>query len=362
MKKALIGGLIGVCLAGAAAAQDAPAPTVRPSSPNIRDLQIRGRVQAQAAFVSAKNDDVTRDWSTFEVRRVRMGLRGTLFQNVRAQLEATLVPGSSLSMRSAFIEWREHAPAYVMLGFDKPRFGHEENTSSAAILTVERSMLTGTFAPGPMTGLAVNGNVELLSYGLGVYTDRANANPANEGANYLFNGSVVLTLDPLVGQTLRLRADVLHSADEGGNFGGRFETAVAGSLHFAAGPFDLRAEYIHGEDRNSDSTGGFYIMPSFYITPQIQAVARYERMTSDRATGVRAASRYARRVPGLETPEEGPDPTRGDLGQALYLGGSYYLAGNNQKLMLGVELAEIQNTSAGALQSATVLGAWRMLF
>ena len=362
MKRALTLGWISACMAGAAVAQEAPAPAVRPSSRNIRDLQIRGRIQAQAAYVQTENDAIDNDWSTMELRRVRLGMRGTLLQSVRAQLEANLVPGSGLSMRSAFLEWREHRPAYIKLGLDKPVFGHEENTSSASILTVERSLLTNTFAPGTMNGLSLSGTAQILSYGVGVYTDRDNRNPDHQRADYLLNASAQLTLDMLIGQTLRLRADVLNSADEEGNFGGGFESAIAASIHFAAGPFDLRAEYITGDARNGETTSGFYVMPSVHVTPQIQAVARYEQMTSDSATGVRAASRYARRVPGLERPEEGADPTRGDAGSSIYLGANYYLAGNNHKFMLGVERAQIENTSEGTLTSLTVLGAWRMLF
>ena len=355
-------------LAAAASVAAQEAPVVRPSSSNIRDLQIRGRVQAQFGYTETKNDESSDDFSTMELRRVRMGMRGTLFQNVRAQLEANLVPGSSLSMRSAFIEWREHKPAYIKLGLDKPQFGFEENTSSAEILTVERTLIGNALAPGAMNGLSLAGSLERVSYGFGVYTDRANRN-ADGNADYLLNASVQFNLDELLGEgRLRLRADWISSDDRGGNFGGSFDDAMAASLHFSQGRFDLRGEYLTATN-GSDDTSGFYVMPSVFVTDQLQAVVRYESADSDKATGLRAPGRYAQRTSALKVIEEDEeagtpkiDPQRGDGYSAIYVGANYYFAGHAQKLMAGVEVAELDNTVHGSLDMLTVYTAWRMLF
>lgn len=347
----------------------APKYTVRPATSGVvRDLQIRGRVQTQFGYVDAKNDEGSDDYSTFEVRRARIGLRGTMFDSVRAQLEANLVPGSSLSMRSAFLQWREHKPAYIKVGYDKPHSSLEENTSSAEILTVERSVINGLVAaPGPMTGLALDGNVEMLTYGLGVYTDQANRNPSNEDSKYLFNAMVGLTLDDLIGggNKLSLQAIYLNSDDPDGSVGSSFDDVMTFAAHTVVGGFDLRAEYFLG-DNDGEEIKGFYIMPSMYITDNVQAVLRFEQAESDKARGIRAPSRYTRNVPSLNVrePEDGPkfDPQRGDDYQSIYLGLNYYMAGNGHKLMLGLELAELKNTDAGKLESTTVSTAWRMLF
>lgn len=341
----------------------AKSQTVRPAGGNIKDLQIRGRVQAQAAYVDASNDVGDDDYSTFEMRRVRLGARATLFQNVRGQLEANLVPGSDLSMRTAFIEWREHKPAYIKLGYDKPRFGFEENTSSASILTVERTLINNTVAPGPTTGLSLNGGVEMIDYSAGVFTDRANRN-ADGNHDYMLNASVTLKLDDMVGQPFRLRADYLGSEDEGGNFG--FDNGFSVSGHVASGPFDLRAEYLYVEDFDGVSTDGWYIMPSYYITEKLQGVVRYEMASSDNERGLRAASRYARRVNGLSSFDEDGDPVSGDTRGAdywaLYAGLNYYFAGDFNKVMFGVEFSELETQTAGDLEATTLYGAWRILF
>ena len=347
-----------------------PGYTIRPAGRAVQDVAIRGRVQTQFGYVDAKNDEGSDHYSTFEVRRARIGLRGGLAHNVRAQLEANLVPGSSLSMRSAFLQWREHREAYVKLGFDKPVYGFEENTSSGAILTIERSLISNTLIPGAMNGLSLEGSAGWLSYGAGIYTDRANANDAG-GDDYLYNATVGLSLDDLLpGSKLALRADYISSDDNGGNFGGRFDDAMAFSAHYTHGDFDLRAEYMSGSN-NSNDTDGFYITPSMHLTENLQAVIRYEQASSDRARGLSAPSRYVRRVGDLAVRETKDDndeviastnPQRGDDYQALYAGLNYYFAGHGHKVMLGVERSELKNTDAGKLEATSVMTAWRMLF
>ena len=360
--KILMAGTLVAGMAGMGMAQDRP--VVRMSSPNIRDLQLRGRVQAQVGFVDTDNDEGGGSYSTMELRRVRMGMRGTLFQTVRAQLEANLVPGSDLSMRSAFLEWREHKPAYIKLGLDKPVFGFEENTSSASILTVERTLIGNTLVPGAMNGLSLSGGVDMLSYSAGVYTGYANRNEDGED-DYLINVSAGLKLDDMVGDAkLRLRADYINNGDDNA-YSGR-DDAMAASVHFAIGRFDVRGEYMTASKSDSDISG-YYVMPSFFVTDKLQAVLRFEGAESDDAKGLRAPSRYARRVDVLasrsatdDTPAV--DPQRGDDYMAAYVGMNYYFAGDNHKLMAGVEVAELDNTDAGKLSMTTAYTAWRMLF
>ncbi len=364
--------LFGCCFAGATFAQaDLPETLLRPSTTgNLKDLQIRGRIQAQFGYTNVDNDEGDGDFSTFEMRRVRLGLRGTLFDDVRAQLEANLVPGEDLTMRSAFLQWRAHKPAYIKLGMDKPQFGFEEITSSAAILTVERTLINNILAPGTQTGLSLEGELDRLSYGAGVYTDQANRNEDRQD-RYLLNASVGLNLDGLAEDVkLRLRADYLASDDSNGQFGGSFDDAVAASLHLAVGAFDLRAEYMTG-DNDGDKVSGWYVTPSAFLSEKLQLVGRYEQADSDRQRGIRAPSRYARRADHVRVRETRDandtvistvDPQRGDSYQAAYLGLNYYLRGHNHKLMTGVELAQLDNTGAGTLDAVTVYGAWRMLY
>lgn len=346
-----------------------PAYQVRPAGRAVSDLAIRGRVQTQFAYTRADNDDGNDDFTTFEVRRARIGLTGTLAGGFRAQLEANLVPGSDLSMRSAFIQWRDNPLANIKVGYDKPHSSLEENTSSGAILTVERTLLNSLVAaPGPMTGLALDGKAGLLSYGAGIYTDRNNRNGGGSDSKYLYNVFARLTFDDFVDERNRffIQGAYLNSDDEGGKFGARFDDAFSVAGHFVSGPLDLRAEFMQA-DNGGTKTSGFYVMPSYYLTDTVQAVARYEWVESDNARGIRAPGRYLRDVPSLAVRRDMDgatthDPQAGDEYQALYVGLNYYIAGHGHKLMLGVEMAELKKTDAGTLDGLTVMTAWRMLF
>ena len=330
--------------------------TVRPAGGFVQDIRVRGRVQTQFGYTEATNDEGSSDYSTFEVRRARIGIRGDFENNFRAQLEANLVPGSDLSMRSAYVQWREHKAANIKVGFDKPHTSTEENTSSASILTVERSLISNTVAaPGPTNGLTVEGVQGMFTYSAGLYTGTANTNTANESAEYMYNAMVGLNLDGMAGEgsRLRLRGAILIDDNEEASF----EEVYVLSFHFAQGGFDLRAEYLVG-DNDGTKTSGFYIMPSLMLSDKLQGVVRYEMSESDSATGLRAASRYVRRAEDLGEAAA----QRGDEHWALYLGLNYYLNGDGNKLMFGVEVAELDNTAAGTLESTSVYGAWRMLF
>lgn len=333
------------------------APLVRPSSPNIKDLQIRGRIHGQFGYTHAENDDGSDDYSTLEMRRVRLGMRGTLFQNVRAQIEANFIP-NSFSMRSAYLEWREHDWIYPKMGFDKPTFGHEENTSSASILTVERSNINNQMVPGPTTGVSFSGTVDLLQYGAGIYTGRANVNP-DGWDRYLYNGTLGITLDRWMPEDhhLSFRLDGIANDDTGAIFG--FKHGVAASSQYNWEPFDLRVEYMQANPFDGGYVRGGYIMPAYKFTEKIQGVVRYERSTAN-GTIINAPNRYARRTE--VTPSDVAGTREGTDYEALYLGANYYVKGDNLKLMAGVEYAELDETSRGTLKSTTLYGAIRMLY
>lgn len=331
---------------------------IRPAGGDVDELRVRGRVQAQFGYVDASNDEGSSDYSTFEIRRARIGLRGTFNRVYRAEVEANVVPGSSLSVSSAYLQWREHKPAFVTVGYVKPLTSLEENTSSASILTVERSLINNTVAaPGETTGLLIEGDLGTLFYGIGIFNDQEGTNTANEKVRYLFNARVGLNLDGVAGENskLRIMGSFATTDDEEGVL--QTEDLFVASVHFAQGAFDLRAEYFRGET-GDDVTSGFYIMPSFMLSSNLQGVLRYEMSDSDKSTGLRAASRYVRRAEGLA--ESGTQ--RGDEHWALYLGLNYYIKGDGNKLMFGVEFAELDNTSAGTLESTSVFTAWRTLF
>lgn len=341
---------------------DTERPAITPAGTNFRNFRIRGLIQTQFGYVRAKNNNTEdyEDWSTLEMRRVRLGVQGTLLQNVRAQFDANLVPGEAFSMRSAFLQWREHEPAYIKVGLDRPIFGFERNTSSAELLTVERSHITNTIINEEMIGVSLEGEHNALFYGAGIYTNRTNRNLDGISSRYLYNASIGVTLDDFMpeGHELALRADAIFNDDLAPGASFTFEQGYSLSAHHVWDRFDFRAEYLSAEDAAGNTTQGWYLMPSYMITPKVRAVVRFEQADSDHSRGIRATSRYTRRVPNIG----GGGAQHGNDFQAIYVGANYYINGDYHKLMTGIEFSELATETAGDLRADTLYAAWRVRF
>lgn len=308
------------------------APTlVTPNRGIVTELKIRGRIQAQAAYADGSNSNHTAsasDYSTMELRRTRLGVQGRIFDDWRFMVEANVLATTDLD--GATLTYAANPEAQFTVGKAKPQFGHEENTSSASILTMERSRLTGLFNGGKPLGLRVHGAVDNFSYYAGLFNGASTSTSRMGSGNdsYLWNASVGYNMSPV-----RLRLDYLHSTKSSGYY--RFEDAVALSAHYRANEFDLRAEYMQGSNHAGDKTRGWYVMPSYFFTPsKLQGVLRYEQVKGDAGVNV-GANRYAADVPGLYR--------SGNRYNALYAGINYFISGDNLKFMVGIERAENSN-------------------
>lgn len=348
-------------------ASELKAQSVVPDNKWAKNMEIRGRVHVQAAYVDADNDVRSDDYSTMELRRARLGARISLPNNFRAHVEGNILPEDA-NLRAAYIQWREHKPAYIKAGYDKPLSSYEENESSAEILTVERSHLTNTLAaPGETVGLLLEGKMAPLFYGIGLYNDEGSTrNTDNASAEYLFNVRGGVNLELTDDSNLTAMVTYLQSDDPNGNVGGKFEDVTIASLVYKTGGFELRGEYMMGSGDDGNDTDGFYIQPSLMLNKKLQAVVRYEQMESDSASGIRATSRYGRRtetvVTGVDEDGKNIVADKGDEFSAIYAGLNYYISGNGNKIMLGVELNELENTKAGDYETTTIFTAWRSLF
>jgi hypothetical protein len=363
--KSLTGATIAAAtiITGSLHAQDAV--LVMPDKGDVMSIKAKGRIMFQAGYVEQENDVNSGDWSTMEVRRARIGLTGKFANDIKGEVEANIVPGS-VSVRSAVITWDKDDAFTLSGGYDKPMSSLEENTSSASILTVERSNVNNTIAaPGETVGLWAAGESGPLFYHVGIYNgeDPDNTrNTSNVEAEYMFNAHGGVTFDLSENSSILAQVSYLQTDDPNSDLG--FEDTTAVALHFEAGAFDLRAEYFMGTDGDEDTTG-FYVMPSMKLNDSLEVVARYEVAESDSGSGIRAQSRYARRtdVVVIGEDEEGDSITadRGDEFSALYLGLNYYYQKYN-KVMVGIEFSELENTDAGTLESTTVFGAYRVRF
>ena len=337
---------------------------VVPDKGDALKLEATGRVQFQAGYVDQENDVQSGDWSTFEVRRARVGLSGSFGNDMKGKVEANIVPGS-VSVRSAFITWSKSDMFNLTGGYDKPKSSLEENTSSASILTVERSNVNNNIAaPGETVGLWASGESGPMFYHVGLYNgeNESSRNESSVEAEFMFNVQGGVSFDLSESSSLTAQITYLDTDDPNASLG--FDDVTTAALHYKAGAFDLRTEYFMGTEDDEDTTG-FYVMPSMKLNDALEAVVRFEMADSDSGSGIRAQSRYARRsdVVVIGQDEEGGDivADRGDDFTALYLGLNYYFQKYN-KVMFGVEFSELDNTEAGTLESTSVFGAYRLRF
>lgn len=332
---------------------------VLPSQLSISELKLRGRIQNQFANTFGNNNNTGTDaenYSSFEIRRLRLGVQGKIHGNWSFMAEANVL--SSVDLDAATLSYTAFQQANITIGKAKPRFGHEQTTSSASILTFERTRLDGLMNGQKPIGLRLHGESGFINYYLGVFNgETPQTVRMNSGKDsYLYNASVGIRLAELMDTDFRtdLRADFLFNGSETGYY--RFENAAAFSIHFELKALDIRTEYMNGKQFDDNSLKGFYIMPSYFlISEKLQAIARYENISGDSGISI-GHNRYAGEIPELYN--------AGEKYNALYAGLNYYIYDDSLKLMLGMEVAEnsTDNSAQEEGRAVTMFGGVRMQF
>src|SRR5690606_1934084 len=127
---------------------------VSPNRPTITELRMRGRLMGQFVSSNGTNSQAgvnADDYSSFEMRRIRWGVQGRIQGNWTFMLEANVL--STVDLDAALLTYTGIQSANISFGKAKPQFGHEQYTSSASILTFERTRLDGHLNGGKPLGL-----------------------------------------------------------------------------------------------------------------------------------------------------------------------------------------------------------------
>jgi len=142
----------------------------------------------------------------------------------------------------------------------------------------------------------------------------------------------------------KLGASYGYLPDQGGITLGKGHDLQVYSVYgvVTAGNFDLEGEYFSAKDRRgiADKTDakptGYWIQPSFKLTPQIEAVVRYSYVDSDgRGVNISDGTRSA------------PSGGTMDKMDEWYVGGNYYIRGNDVKFQFGYIHAESKDSVLG---------------
>jgi Phosphate-selective porin O and P len=357
-------------------AKDNTASTVSTAKGNFLDkVTLTGRIQTQYVGLSTDIDGTTADpadTSHWFMRRVRLGVRSNFTQGISGYINYDF---GGQFFDAASVTWKYSDALSIDGGLRKAPIGMEEFIlSSGAIKPIERSGVTRYFlesnngrrlgAGKYRIGLwAVGGNAKQgLAYQLAVTNPEQTAtgadaagigNASNNGQAYwahaayrgiFTDGAYMLgaSVGYLPGQGGRTPA--LTGSDDLKVMNLMGEVTLMKNLTIAS-------EYYWAKVENGANNGqtldpeGWYVQPSYKLSPAYELVARYGFVDSD-----------GRGINLSDSVRSAPSGGTMDKLTEMYFGGTWYLRGNDVKLSLGYVWGETEDTVTGAPAQATTDG------
>jgi hypothetical protein len=329
--------------ASSAEQKDEPFPTLGrlhrdADHPWLQEFWVLGRYHGQYHW-SEGNAGEDEGW---EDRRLRAGFQARMFDKLTVHAQA--VSGTDLEpfyngFTELWVGWRFSDAVVLTVGQQKHRFTHDRNVSSRYLNYLERGMLTNMFALDYTPAITLSGTVKDWTYYTGVFsnsTDRNMGRAFSEfDTGYSFLASATKDLKGAGGMdSTHVNFAYLHSDAKGTPTNlNRFEHGLNTAVIVTKGSKSLVAELTAGIGGPGGDAIALNLQPSIFVTRKFQLVGRYQIAVSESETGLRAQRRYERPA-GLN---------RGDLYQAAYLGGDYYIAAHRLKLMAGLEYARMND-------------------
>lgn len=293
---------------------------------------LNGRYQGQYYWLDSNEGDDD-DW---ENRRSRVGFEATIFNDfdIYTSFNLNFDEGDFFQdTDEAYVKWKPSKEFNLTLGKSKPAITQEYRTSSRYIITFERSQIVNQVVPDKLWGAQAGGKFGNFLYEAGVFSgaaDEDNYALPEEGG---FAAMVSLGYDLENAGTVR--AEWFHNdGDEGNNYVKPFDNVFSASYEaeFLDEKLGLVVNGIYGEGQADDrgDIWGIIVMPSYYITEQLQVVGRYTFADGENDDSLSLQSRYDRKAPDLVS-------SRAGQYQSAYAGLNYYICGQRLKVMAGVE-------------------------
>lgn len=353
-------------------------------NPYVQEFSLKFRGQFQGAFLDpAGGTDRVKGGAdghgkrdNNEWRRFRVGAQAKVFEHFTLKgvwniggLDARYKYMGGRWNRSAtsssvdeFYVTGKFAPVSVTVGKHKPAYMGEYRTSSAKLITLERSAIVNQLKAEKLYGFSVASidKKSPLLWNVGVWANgQRDGNTwlepsLNSADGFLFGAS----LGYATGKHSCLYVDYMHSTrDQGAQHPG---TEYAGpgaqdvfALTWEAQENDLSfmAEAMAGfnvydADPGGENVYGLVLMPSYRLSPHWEAVVRYQLAAGSNA--VASDSRYYT--------TNGASSGTCDLQHGLYFGANYYVSPENPhalKVMFGAEYINSHGTDASGNKGFT---------
>ncbi len=303
----------------------------------VQRIAFTGRFHFDYASLDADQGD----HSEWNVRRLRLGPRITLFRTFTVHTEVELNPQEQdptyQRLTDAYVAWAPNPKLTLTVGKHSVPFTNEGSTSSRELLTIDRSNLANNlwFPQEYAPGVSVSGRVSPWNYRLALYS----AGEANRELGE-FNGGLftlgVLGYDfatPAGMREATVAANYIYQhPDVDNTFTRRYEHVMSAHIRLEDGRWGFRGDVTKGigylGQRNA---WGIMAMPFLNLTGSLQLVARYTFLDAG-TNGLLLATYESRIVSG-----------RGDEYNEGYLGVNYSFYGHRLKLQSGLQFADMQD-------------------
>lgn len=353
-------------------------------NPYIQEFSLKVRGQYQGAYVApaggtdrvkgAADGRDKRDNN--EWRRLRVGAKAKLFN--RFTLEGVWnIGGADSRYKYSNGRWNRSStsasvdtlylsgkfdPVVVNLGKHKPAYIGEYRTSSARIITMERSAIVNQLTADKLYGVSVESadKKAALQWNTGLWINGQRDH--NTWTEPSFNSQDGYTFGAMLsyatGDNSRLYVDYMHSFHDDGDVHAGTEYAGAGAKDVLALTWETKQDKlsfmaegiagfnVYGADEGGENVYGLVLMPSYRLSPHWEAVVRYQVAAGSNA--VASDSRYY-------TTNSAYSSTC-DLQHGIYLGANYYVCPENphmMKLMFGAEYVNSHGKDASGEKGFT---------
>ena len=307
-------------------------------NPVVQRVLLSGRFHYDFADIDADQGD----HSEWNIRRLRVGPRITLFKTFTFHSEVELDPQRHDPFYERFtdfyVQWTKNPQIVVTVGKQSAPFTLDGAISSRELLTIDRSNLANNiwFPQEYLPGVSLSGRKAPWVYRVGLYSSGEMNREFGEftgGTSTLGVIGYDFASDLEVKEALLTGNYVYQNPDENNTFTRQLEHIGSINFRFEDTKWGARADLSTAAGYLGQSDmWAFQGMPFFNITPKLQVVGRYTLIQSDDANGIRFAT-YESRV------ESG----RGDEYNEVYAGVNYYFYGHRLKLQSGVQFADMND-------------------
>jgi phosphate-selective porin OprO/OprP len=311
---------------------------VEESNPVVQRVLLSGRFHYDFAAIDSDQGNLS-EWN---VRRVRVGPRITMFRKLTLHSEVELDPQRHdpfyLRFTDFYVQWAKSARLTLTVGKHAAPFTLDGATSSRELLTIDRSNLANNiwFPQEYLPGVSVSGRRGEWNYRTAIFS----AGAVNREFGEFSGGTATLGV---VGYNFASALDaeealltgnyVYQSPDRDNTFTRQLQHIGSVNFRFEDERWGARADLSAASGYLGQSDlWAFQAMPFVNVTDKFQAIARYTFVGSDDVNGIRLATYESRLVAG-----------RGDRFHELYLGANYYFYEHKLKLQTGLQFTDMND-------------------